>query len=70
MTTVLSIATALGIIGVVASFTLVVLADKVFSSGSQHDPDPALPQALGRRPPHDLPDPHPGTVLEPTPPSS
>ncbi len=31
MTTVLSIATALGLIGVVASFTLVVLADKVFS---------------------------------------
>ena len=60
---VLGIATVLGIAGVIASFGLFYLGERVFHSEPRDDPDPDVPETVGRRAPDHLRHPHAPAVL-------
>jgi H+-transporting ATPase len=63
MRLVLGIASVLGVVGPIAAFGLFYLGDKVFTSADPRAANDDVPDAVRRRPPHHLPDPHPRPVL-------
>ena len=67
MRLVLGIATVLGVVGPMAAFGLFYLGDRVFHLDHRTSPDADVPDAVRRRTPDDLPDPHPRPVLVHTP---
>ena len=63
MPEVLTVATVLGVAGVIASFTLFALAERQFHLDRGTDPDADVPEAVGSRTFDDLRDAHARTVL-------